>query len=74
MSDDPHKKPEYYVYKLIETLLPKAHSKLPGDDKPKPKAAQKTLVDVDNDRRLKMVELWAPDDTPRKSWLKVCKI
>ena len=27
-ESNPFKKPNYYVYKLIETLLPKAHAKL----------------------------------------------
>ena len=64
---NPFLKPHYYVYKLIETLLPKAHAKLlpPGKHAP-----QK----IDDERRLKMVELWAPDDTPRESWLKVCSL
>jgi len=29
---DPFKKPSFYVYKLIETLLPKAMNKLPKAD------------------------------------------
>ena len=66
-DSNPFKKPEYYVYKLIETLLPKAHAKLilPG------KMPQQK---IDDERRLKMVELWAPSDAPRKNWLKVCSL
>ena len=64
---NPFQKPEYYVYKLIETLLPKAHAKL----LPQGKHAQ---TKIDDEKRLKMVELWAPDDTPRQNWLKVCSL
>ena len=57
----------HYVYKLIETLLPKAHAKMlePG---------KHSLAKIEDEKRLKMVELWAPDDTPRLSWLKVCSL
>jgi len=64
---NPFKKPNYYVYKLIETLLPKAHAKI---IQPGKAPSQK----IEEERRLKMVELWAPDDTPRKNWLKVCSL
>lgn len=64
---NPFKKPDYYVYKLIETLLPKAHAKIiPHGKAPAHK--------IEEERKLKMVELWAQDDTPRKSWLKVCSL
>lgn len=45
-------KPQYYTYKLIETLLPKA------------------MVDLKKSPHLKMIELWAQDDKPRKGWIK----
>ena len=69
-QDNPFKKPEYYVYKLIETLLPKAHAKLVTPGQKGGVSAQK----IEDERRLKMVELWAPDDQPRLSWLKVCSL
>ena len=67
---NPFKKPNYYVYKLIEILLPKAMAKLPK------KSGQEMVnsVQLEESRRLKMVELWAPDDTPRKGWLKVVSL
>lgn len=54
------KTPEYYTYKLIETLLPKAMMKMPIGAESK------------KERKFKLVELWASDETPRKGWLKVC--
>jgi hypothetical protein len=54
------KTPEYYTYKLIETLLPKAMMKMP------------TGAELKKERKFKLVELWASDETPRKGWLKVC--
>jgi hypothetical protein len=54
---DPYKKPMYFVYKLIETLLPKAMNKY---DRDKP-----------HEQNIKMVELWAHDDIERKGWLKI---
>ena len=68
---NPFKKPVYYVYKLIEILLPKAMAKLPKKDKDGklPNSQQ-----VEDNRRLKMVELWAPDAEPRKGWLKVVSL
>ena len=63
---NPFKKPNYYVYKLIETLLPKAHAKIP--------TGQATPANAAKDMSLKMVELWAADDTPRQGWLKVCSL
>jgi len=60
---DPFKKPWYYTYKLIETLLPKAMNSMPKE---------KTTEDhADTLRKIKMVELWAPNETKRKGWLKV---
>ena len=56
------------MYKLIETLLPKAHAKLLQSGK------NANPAKVQEARSLKMVELWAPDDTPRKNWLKVCSL
>lgn len=57
--------PEYYTYKLIETLLPKAMIKKPADVEKIDEEAFKKL------RKFKLVELWAQNDTPRKGWLKV---
>ena len=53
---DPFKKPMYFVYKLIETLLPKAMAQLELSKPPE---------------SLKMVELWAQDDAERTGWLKI---
>ena len=44
-------KPHEYIYKLIETLLPKS------------------MVD-EQKKHLRMIELWALDQTPRKGWIK----
>jgi len=61
-KNQPFKKPDYFVYKLIETLLPKAMNYLHmGASKEQ----------FEKGRKIKMVELWAQDDTPRKGWLKV---
>jgi hypothetical protein len=62
----PYSTPEYYTYKLIETLLPKAMNKLPQDNK-----EQLTQSQFEKVRKFKMVELWAQDETPRKGWFKV---
>lgn len=64
-DNDNTKTPQYYIYKMIETLLPKAMNKL-------------TQVDIQSKqfekaRKFKLVELWATDKTPRKGWLKVCQ-
>ena len=69
---NPFKKPSYYVYKLIETLLPKAMAKLPTKKNQKGDTWNQTTKD--EHRRLKMVELWAPDDSARKGWLKVVSL
>ena len=53
---DPFKRPMYFVYKLIETLLPKAMIKF---DPNKPIES------------VKMVELWAHDESERTGWLKI---
>ena len=60
------KKPDFYIYKLIEILLPKAMCEPPrkrnGEYVPMPQIPSK----------LKMVELWAQsDEEPRYGWLKV---
>lgn len=47
--------------------MPKAHAKLIMAGKAPPNK-------IEDERRLKMIELWAPDDTPRKNWLKVCSL
>ena len=62
------KKPMYYTYKLIETLLPKAHNKV------LPLSQKTSMEQFEQERRIKMVELWAQDDQPRKGWLKVCSM
>ena len=63
---DPFKKPEYYTFKLIETLLPKAMNKLPKAEANEQHAEQM--------RAIKMVELWAAHNEPRKGWLKVMSL
>lgn len=67
---NPFKKPSYYTYKLIEILLPKAMAKLPKTNS----TATLNSQQIEEGKRLKMVELWAPDDTPRKGWLKVVSL
>ena len=52
----PQLKPDFYIYRLIEILLPKANIDPKKDDKDKP---------------LKMVELWAQNNEPRTGWIKV---
>lgn len=64
-SKNKNKTPEYYTYKLIETLLPKAMIKAPVQGQ------LHTAEAYDKARKFKLVELWASDDTPRKGWLKV---
>ena len=59
----PWLKPDFYMYRLIETLLPKAmveKKKESGGRDPR-----KNLT------HFKMVELWAQNKVPRKGWLKV---
>ncbi len=63
---DPFKKPEYYTYKLIETLLPKAMNKLPK--------AEANDQHAEQMRAIKMVELWSAHSEPRKGWLKVMSL
>ena len=60
---DKFKTPDYFTYKMIETLLPRAMNKLPP--------GQCTKEAFDRCRKFKLVELWAQDDNPRKGWLKV---
>lgn len=69
-TTNPFKKPAYYTYKLIEILLPKAMNKMPKFDS-NGKCSQSVF---DESRKIKMVELWSPDPTPRKGWLKVCSL
>lgn len=57
------KTPDYFTYKLIETLLPRAMNHLPTNAVDK-QAFEKA-------RRFRMIELWAQDNKPRKGWLKV---
>lgn len=61
---DKYKTPQYYVYKMIEILLPKAINKAPLEEL--------QSKNMDKARNFKLIELWAPDATPRKGWLKVC--
>ena len=63
---NPFKIPQYYTYKLIETLLPKAMNKLPK--------SEMTNEEYLKARKFKLVELWAQDDVPRKGWLKVASL
>ena len=65
-SKNRFKTPDFYTYKLIETLLPKAMLKMPVTEKDKYGSLK------DFARKFKLIELWAQDDTPRKGWLKVC--
>lgn len=54
------KTPQYYAYKLIETLLPKAN--------PTDKQAENMTIDKDMP---KLIHLWAHDEQTREWWLKV---
>ena len=65
---NPFKKPYYYTYKLIETLLPKAKNQI------LPMNQKTSQEEFEKEKRIKMVELWAGDPTPRKGWLKVCSM
>ena len=64
-DNDSTKTPQYYIYKMIETLLPKAMNKV----------TQAEIQDkqFERARKFKLVELWATDKSPRKGWLKVCQ-
>lgn len=59
----PQLKPDFYIYKLIEILLPKAMV-----EKLKKKDKDSTTTQIP---KLRMVELWAQQDISRKGWLKV---
>jgi hypothetical protein len=45
-------KPNNYMYKMIETMLPKA------------------MVE-ENKKHIRLLELWAQTDAPRKGWTKI---
>lgn len=60
----PQLKPDFYLYRLIEILLPKAMVEKQKKDK-------KASKDAEHIPKLKMVELWAQNEVPRKGWLKV---
>jgi hypothetical protein len=60
------KTPEYFTYKMIETLLPRAMNRLP------PGPVTKEVFE--RCRKFKLIELWAQNDTPRKGWLKVVSL
>lgn len=45
-------KPNNYIYKMIETMLPKA------------------MVD-EKKKHIRLLELWALDERPRKGWTKI---
>ena len=47
-----HFKPDNYMYKMIETMLPKA------------------MIDKDR-KHIRLLEIWAANDTPRKGWIKI---
>lgn len=71
---NPGGKPDFYIYKLIEILLPRAMVK-PGEW-PKAVNSNDTPIevlppDVNPRFHLKLVELWAQNSTERKGWLKV---
>lgn len=50
-EENKFKTPEYYTYKLIETLLPRAMNKLP--------AGAVTKEAFEKARKFKLIELWA---------------
>lgn len=59
---NPQFKPDFYIYRLIEILLPRAMCE----------KIKKNPKDIKSQApKLKMVELWAQNDKPRKGWLKV---
>lgn len=50
---------------MIEILLPKAMHKM---------SVNEVLAgDFEKARKFKLVEMWSPEATPRKGWIKVCK-
>ena len=63
----PHKKPDFYIYKLIEILLPRAMC----SSNPKKKVGKSSKLSEKDVPELRMVELWAQDPSPRKGWIKV---
>lgn len=71
--NNPQGKPDFYIYKLIETLLPKAMI----DTKNYPhinsnsESYEKSSKDKHPKCNLKMVELWAQNIKERKGWIKV---
>lgn len=67
-------KPDFYIWRLIEILLPKAMidpKKFPLQDIP-----PEGKLDKEKDPRfnLRLVELWAQQPAGRKGWLKVQNI
>lgn len=67
-------KPNNYIYKLIETLLPKAmvdEGEVVRDGMETTQAQQTKDVDV---KRLKLLELWGLDDEHRKGWVKIVQV
>ena len=57
-------KPQYYTYKLIETLLPKAMVDLKKSPNLKMIELYVYILTIYNQYR------WATDDKPRKGWIK----
>ena len=70
---NPEGKPDFYLYRLMEILLPKAMIK--EKDFPM-EEFDEDKVDPEKDPRfnLKMVELWAQNTKGRKGWLKVVNL
>ena len=71
---NPQAKPDFYMYKLIEILLPKAAP----DKKDRKKnggiykSTMKNMSKKESPNcHLKMIELWAHQDKNRSGWMKV---
>lgn len=73
--ENPSGKPDFYMYKLIETLLPKAMPNTTVKRKDSKGLYKSNLARMDDKEHpgcnLKMVELWAHKDKNRKGWIKV---
>ena len=69
--DNPEGKPDFYIWRLIEILLPKAMidaKKFIQKDIPHEGQFEK---EKDPRFNLRLVELWAQQSSGRKGWLKV---
>lgn len=73
--ENPQGKPDFYMYKLIETLLPKAMPNTQARRKDARGFYKSNLRFMDEKDhpacQLKMLELWAHSDKNRKGWMKV---